>query len=398
VNYIEVHRENFLFDFLLWPLESIDNWYSYLVFLSWIAFFFGFCFMLVAGLRTLVGRLFFRKSLLIEIPKNPEYRTLGKKIVAVIPALNEENTIKEVITKTRQFVDDIIVVNDCSEDNTEEIALDLGVHVQTHLVHSGLGPTMRAGLIKALELDADIIVTIDADGQYVEEEIPNIIYPIVQGAADIVLGSRTAGQIEKMEFSKKFGNRLMTWAIGVITGHKFTDTQTGFRAMTSNVAESLRLKGEYTYTQEMVLQIAQMGHRICEVPITFNQRKYGESRLIATAGDYAVRTLGIILKTIRDYSPLTFFGIIGFLLITMGGYVAGDSAIKWSQKLPISTPTVILAFLSISVGLQILLFGFMADMLKHERVELVETTSRKKMKESIEEDKPLDSVHSNDWI
>jgi len=292
-------------------------------------------------------------------------------------------------------LDDIVVVNDCSEDNTEEIALDLGAHMVTHLIHSGLGPTMRDGLIKALELNADIIVTIDADGQYMEDEIPNVIYPIAQGETDIVLGSRTAGHIEKMALAKKFGNRIMTWAIGVITGHKFTDTQTGFRAMTSNVAESLRLKGEYTYTQEMVLQIAQMGYRICEVPITFNQRKYGESRLIATAGDYAVRTLGIILKTIRDYSPLTFFGIIGFLLITVGGYVAGDSAIKWSQKLPISTPTVILAFLFISVGLQILLFGFMADMLKHEREELVETTPSKKeikKKESIK-----DSVHSKDW-
>jgi len=316
--------------------------------------------------------------LLVDVPPNPEYRISAQKIVAVIPAYNEENTIEEVITKTRQFVDGIVVVNDCSEDKTEKIALDLGVYVVTHFVHSGLGPTMRDGLVKALELDADIIVTIDADGQYVEEEIPKVIYPIAQGEADLVLGSRTAGHIEKMELVKKFGNRILTWAVGVLTGCKFTDTQTGFRAMTSKVAESLKLKGQYTYTQEMVLQIAQTPFTICEVPITFNKRKYGESRLIATAGDYGFRTIGIILKTIRDYSPLTFFGIIGFLLMAMGGYIAGDSAIKWSQKLPISTSTVILAFLFISVGLQILLFGFMADMLKHEREKLVETIPSKK--------------------
>ncbi|MFQ6126979.1 MAG: glycosyltransferase family 2 protein [Candidatus Heimdallarchaeota archaeon] len=377
ITYIEVHGKTFLLDFLLWPLKQTDVWYRYIVFLSWLAFFFGICFMLGTGLRILVSKLFFRKSLLIEVPPDPKHRKSGQKIIAVIPAYNEENTIAQVITKTQQYVDDIVVVNDGSEDKTENIALDLGVNVITHLVHSGLGPTMRDGLAKALELDADIIVTIDADGQYVEEEIPRVIYPIAQGKADLVLGSRTAGQIENMALVKRFGNRILTWAVGVLTGCKFTDTQTGFRAMTSMVAESLKLKGQYTYTQEMVLQIAQTPFTICEVPITFNKRKYGESRLIATAGDYGFRTLGIILKTVRDYSPLTFFGIIGFLLMAVGGYIAGDSAIKWSQKLPISTSTVILAFLFISVGSQILLFGFMADMLKHEREKLVEMTPSK---------------------
>ena len=378
INYIKVHGKTFLIDILKWPLDQTDVWYRNIVFLGWLAFVFGICFIVGAGLRILGSKLFFRKSLLVEVPPDPEYRKGSQKIVAVIPAYNEENTIEEVITKTRQFVNDIVVANDGSEDKTEKIALDLGVNVVTHLVHSGLGPTMRDGLEKALELDADIIVTIDADGQYVEEEIPKVIYPIAQGASDLVLGSRTAGHIEKMAFVKKFGNRLLTWAVGVLTGCKFTDTQTGFRAMTSKVAESLKLKGQYTYTQEMVLQIAQTPFTICEVPITFNKRKYGESRLIATAGDYGFRTLGIILKTIRDYSPLTFFGIIGFLLMAMGGYIAGDSAIKWSQKLPTSASTVILAFLFISVGLQILLFGFMADMLKHERGKLVDTTPSKK--------------------
>jgi len=108
------------------------------------------------------------------------------------------------------------------------------------------------------------------------------------------------------------------------------------------------------------------GYRVVDVPITFRKRIHGESRLIATSADYAFRSIAVVLRTMRDENPLTFFGSGGLLLMAIGGFIAGDAAILWSQKAPIDTSVIILAFLFVSVGLQILLFGFVADMIRKE--------------------------------
>lgn len=368
IQFAEYHGDDTITDFLLWPLQgTVAN--RELVFLGWMAFFIGIASIFIHIFVSFIKR-FFRKSILVDIPENPEYyRKEGVKIVAVIPAFEEKESISDVILGTRQYVDEIVVVDDGSRDGTCEIAIDLGTHIIQHDRRRGLGITMRDGLDRAVQLGADVIVTLDADGQYVCDEIPNVIYPITNGQAELVLGSRSAGHIEHMPLVKRFGNRMMTWAVGLIAKLRFTDTQTGFRAMTAGVARALNLKGQYTYTQEMVLQTVRNGYRVVDVPITFRKRLYGDSRLIATSFDYAFQSLGIVLRTMRDENPLMFFGSGGLLLMAVDGFFMGDAAIKWSQRADISAQTVILAILFVSVGLQILLFGFLTDMLRKERSE-----------------------------
>ncbi len=133
-----------------------------------------------------------------------------------------------------------------------------------------------------------------------------------------------------------------------------------------------------------------------DVPINFRKRSHGASRLIATSTDYAFRTIAIVLRTIRDENPLGFFGSGGLLLMASGGYVIGDQAIQWAQKAPVSTSSVILGFLFVSVGLQILLFGFVADMLRKEKsmndnrtISVAQITPQKKNETNKQDDRSL---------
>ena len=160
------------------------------------------------------------------------------KIVVTIPAFNEEKTIGEVITEIKGVMDktrfkyNLLIIDDGSRDRTKEIAEKAGAIVFSHPINYGLAETFRTEMKKALELNPDIIVHTDADGQYLASDIPKLIKPIIEKKADIVLGSRFKGKIEKMPLIKRLGNKAFSRVISKITGTKISDAQTGFRAFT----------------------------------------------------------------------------------------------------------------------------------------------------------------------
>ena len=164
-------------------------------------------------------------------------------IAVTIPAYNEEETIGNVIKNIPRDCGEsvtIIVVDDGSTDNTYEEALKAGAdRIIQHSHNMGLAKTFRDGLEAAVEMGADIVVNIDADGQYEEKEIPKLITPIIDGKADIVLGSRFDGWIEKMPFRKKIGNKISTMITSFASGMKISDAQTGFRAFSREAAKNL---------------------------------------------------------------------------------------------------------------------------------------------------------------
>ena len=291
------------------------------------------------------------------------------KVVITIPAFNEERTIGGVITGINKVMKDnmfdykILVVDDGSSDRTREIAEKEGVIVISHPCNYGLAETFRTEMKKSLELRADIIVHIDADGQYLASEIPKLIKPIKEKKADLVLGSRIKGKIESMPLIKKWGNKAFSKIISKICDKSISDGQTGFRAFTKEVA-MIEIKSDHTYTQEQVIKAVRNKFKIVEVPVYFAKRQ-DKSRLISNPVEYATKAWINILRIYRDYEPLKFFGVIGSFFISLGMILG-----VWILFTLINTggvggiPRVILSALFIISGIQIALFGFLADMNK----------------------------------
>jgi len=292
------------------------------------------------------------------------------KIVVTIPAYNEEKTIGIVIDKIKEVMEsnsynyEILVVDDGSKDNIAEVAKNAGAVVYSHPRNYGLAETFKTEIKKSLKMGADIIVHIDADNQYQPVEIPKLVKEINKGY-DMVLGSRFNGTIESMPIIKRLGNKAFSKVISNISGIKISDAQTGFRAFTREVAEKIKITSNHTYTQEQIIRAVMEKFKIKEVPIYFAKRD-GKSRLMSNPFGYAIRAFINLIRVYRDFEPLKFFGIVGSIILfigfLMGLYLVyfqffGNGAFR-------HLGLMMLDVLILSIGLQIIIFGFMADMLK----------------------------------
>ncbi len=229
----------------------------------------------------------------------------GPKIIVIIPAYNEQETIASVVDQVKQYTKKIIVIDDGSTDNTAANADASGAQVISNTTNRGLGITVRIGYEAALKSDAEIIVQVDADGQYTIEDIPALIKPISENRADMVLASRIKGGIEEMPLKKRIGNGVGTLLTRLVSGCPVSDSQTGFRAMRRELLEEVLPTGGYTYVQEMIIRASKEGWRISEVPSFFKKRRHGQSRLISSIAVYAVKAIAIIFRTMLEYHPLS---------------------------------------------------------------------------------------------
>ena len=288
--------------------------------------------------------------IIVTIPAYNEGRTLGKVI---------EN-IKEVMQKYRKKYK-ILVVDDGSQDNTAQIARKAGAVAYSHAKNYGLAETFKTEIQKSLELKADVIVHIDADGQYLPREIPKLLSEIDRGY-DFVLGSRFKGKIEYMPIVKKLGNIAFSKAISQITNFNISDAQTGFRAFTKKVAREIDIRSNHTYTQEQIIRAIKQKFRLKEVPVYFAKRK-GKSKLIRNPFEYALKAWINIIRIYRDFEPLRFFGIVGTLIFSVG-FLIGLYLVylHFTTGIVGHFALMMLDILILSIGLQIIIFGFIADM------------------------------------
>ncbi|QQR93162.1 MAG: glycosyltransferase family 2 protein [Candidatus Iainarchaeum archaeon] len=296
------------------------------------------------------------------------------KLVVMIPAFNEESTIAKVIDEIPKKIKGIseiqvLVINDGSRDNTAKKAREKGAEVITHTTNCGLAKTFQDGLNYAvLEMHADIVVNTDADLQYNQQQIPELVQPILEKRADIVLGSRFAGWIEEMPLQKKWGNRLATWAVSMVSGVKISDGQTGFRSFTREAALRLNVLSTYTYTQETILQAARHKLKMVEIPIDFRKRA-DHSRLISSVWGYARRSILTLLMGYLSYKPLKAFlamgGIISLLGVGTGMFVLHHFWL--TGMVTPHVPAAILASVLILFGAQIMFLGLIAETIKQSR-------------------------------
>lgn len=251
------------------------------------------------------------------------------KLIILIPSFNEEQTIEKVITQIPRKIDNIqeiniIVIDDGSTDNTRKLAANAGAMVISHQKNKGVGSAFNTGLNKALELGADVMVNIDADGQFFPQEIPFLIQPIVDYTADFVSGDRFSDskgirtKPENMPKIKYWGNFWMARLISVLAEQEFHDVSCGFRAYSKEAMLWLNLSGKFTYTQETFLDFAFKGLEIKSLPVKVAYFKDRESKIANNILKYIIRSMKIILRAYRDYRPLSFFGWMGFFPFIFG--------------------------------------------------------------------------------
>ncbi len=291
-----------------------------------------------------------------------------RKVIISIPAYNEEQTLPRVISEIKEVMKDspyhwrILVLDDGSRDRTAEIARLSGAIVLSHRRNRGLAEAFRSEMGECLRLKAEIIIHTDADGQYLPQHIPQMIEKVEEGY-DLVLGSRFRGRIQSMPLLKKLGNVAFSKALSSLTRTRITDSTTGFRAFTAEVAREISYINTFTYTQEQIIKAAKQGFRITEIPIT--ARRTRESRLFKNPFQYALKAWINILRIYRDYEPLMFFGRIGLALFALGLTIGVWLIYRFLTLGYIGKiPSTILSMLLILVGLQVIVFGFLADMMR----------------------------------
>ena len=246
------------------------------------------------------------------------------KLVVLIPAFNEEDNIERTVLSVPQKISGIdeikiLVIDDGSSDKTVERAMNGGADkIISHKTNMGVGAAFMTGIRNAISMNADIVTTIDGDFQMVSEQIHDVVLPIVNKQFDVVIGSRFEREIPKdYPLTKKIGNKIFTKIISLAVGQKFSDTQSGFRAYSKNAILSISIVNDFTYTQEVLIDLKFKGFRIGSVPINIKYYRKN-SKVVKSIPSYVIRTLSIITKSLIYHRPMLAFGLFGLLLIGGG--------------------------------------------------------------------------------
>ena len=226
-----------------------------------------------------------------------------KRLAVVVPAMNEEATIGELLDRIGRVEVpgcelSAVVVDDGSADRTGEIALGRGATVVRHERNRGLGAAVRTGLRSAVEEGADLVAYLDADLEYYPEDIPGLVGPVLEGRADYVLGSRFRGEsgTRGMRAYRWIGNHAFTLLLVLLTRRRITDGQTGMRAFSRDAAANAEIIHDYNYAQVLTLDLVRKGYRLLEVPIRYRLREHGASFI---SWRYPAKVLPAIWRELR---------------------------------------------------------------------------------------------------
>ena len=273
-------------------------------------------------------------------------------IIAGIPAYNEEKTIAKVVLLAKKYVDKVIVVDDGSEDMTGDIAKELGAEVIRHPENMGYGAALRTIFHKARQENADILITLDADGQHDPREIPKLVKPLIKGEADIVIGSRFLGKTDAKMY-RLLGVKTITIATNLLMRVKITDAQSGYRAYNKKAIQVIRpTEDGMGASIEILSQAVEHKLRIKEVPITIRYEG------LETSSEHPIKhgagVVGTLITKTIGRRPLRYLGIPGSLSVLAGLYFINLLVALYNQSKYFSLPMAIVALGFISVGIVLL--------------------------------------------
>jgi glycosyltransferase involved in cell wall biosynthesis len=296
-----------------------------------------------------------------------------KKLIIQIPCYNEQATLATTLEHLPRDVPGVdavewLVIDDGCTDGTAEVARSRGVdHVVKHPKNLGLARAFATGLEACLARGADIIVNLDGDNQYCAECIGDLIRPILDGRAEIVVGARSIDGIEHFSRTKKALQKLGSWVVRQASGTDIPDAPSGFRAFSREAALRIRVYSRYTYTLETIIQAGQHGMGITWVPIRTNPVTR-PSRLIRSIPSYISRSLVTIVRIFVVYRPFRFFLSIGLVLSVLGTLIG--VRFLWFYLTAGSSghiQSLILASILLGMGFQTILVAFLADLLSVNR-------------------------------
>jgi glycosyltransferase involved in cell wall biosynthesis len=306
------------------------------------------------------------------------------RLVVQIPCLNEEETLPSVLSSIpREIpgVDEIIVlvIDDGSTDRTVEVARAHGVHeFVRHPGTQGLGRSFHDGVARALELGADIVVNTDGDNQYPQERITDLVQPILEGRADIVIADRQVHTVEHFSRAKirlqKFGSRIVNRAAGT----NLPDAASGFRAYSRDSLMVLNTITRFSYCMETIIQAGNKRLKIQSIPVVTNP-KTRESRLFRSTREHVVKSAAAIIRGYIMYKPYLIFtwlalvfGVLGLVpFVRYAVLAASDNRGGHLQSLLVGAVLLIISFLNIIIGIIADLIrtnrGLIEDALEHTK-------------------------------
>ena len=270
--------------------------------------------------------------------------------VACIPAFNEEGVIGDLIKNTLSYVDSVVVCDDGSSDNTSVEAKEFGALVIKHNENKGKGAALRTLFEHVRRSNAEIVVTIDGDGQFLPNEIKKLIKPIQDNLADVVVGYRFDDG-DEMPSYRKFGNKILDHATNIVTNLPIRDTQSGFRAYSKKAIEQIEFSNDgFTADSEILINAAEHGLRISEEKITVIYDT-GHRKSTKNPVSHAGGVLGSLIEIILVKHPLKYLGIPGILVVLLGlGFLSNTISIyNETLELPISFALVSIAILTLGI-------------------------------------------------
>ena len=309
------------------------------------------------------------------------------KLIIQIPRYNEEKSLPitlNALPKKIEGIDEIevLIINDGSTDKTVEVARSLGVKHIVEMPHNcGLAKAFVAGINTALSLEADIIVNTDADNQYCADDIEKIIKPILNGSADIVIGSRPVSKIQHFSLLKKMLQKLGSFVMRLISSTDVEDAPSGFRAFSRNAAIQLNVFDNYTYTLETIIQARAKGLILECVPINVNP-DLRKSKLVKNIFDYVRRSMFTMIRMFIIYRPFRFFAILAGIFLFFGAligirflyYFINESGAGHIQSL-------ILSAILILTGVQVAVIAVLSELMSINRKLLEDIQRRLKLQD-----------------
>jgi glycosyltransferase involved in cell wall biosynthesis len=292
----------------------------------------------------------------------------GMKVIIQIPCFNEAESLPHSVPSLPRQVPgcdrvEWLVIDDGSSDATASVAIELGVdHVIRHPVNRGLAAAFMTGLDAAVARGADIIVNTDADNQYDARDIANLVRPIIEGRAEIVIGARPIDETEHFSGLKKTLQKLGSWVVRIASNTQVVDAPSGFRAFTREAAQRLNVFSSYTYTLETIIQAGHSNIRVLSVPVRTNP-DLRPSRLVKSMGRYVWRSASTIVRIFATYRPLAFFTMVAAFFLGLGGLLGAWYLVHMLLGEGAGhVQSALLAAASVTIGFLLLMLGFIADL------------------------------------
>ena len=277
-------------------------------------------------------------------------RTEKPLVVACLPAFNEEGTIGKTVLQSQKHVDKVLVCDDGSNDMTAEIAEGLGADVSRHERNLGYGAALRTLFRRALDLGADVIVTLDADGQHSAGDIPTLTGPVIDGEADVCIGSRFLGSEAEIPRYRRVGIRLLTRVASATTGLELSDAQSGFRAYSREALRSLVPAEQGMGAGAEILQkAAESGLRVAEVPISISYEVADSSTQEPVY--HGLDVLGSTLKHLSIRHPLLFYGLPSTVFLALGAVLGVWAFQIYAQSRVLVTNIALVSLTFLIIGL-----------------------------------------------